>query len=124
MRTTALVIITCAALGVGHPAGAQDLSDYSVAELLEPCLTGDNDSREGQVAERECNQYLRGFTDAFLSYTDNGKAENVCLPERDGRTDKLRRAFMLWAYRNYGDRGQPAASGLLATLKTHFVCKQ
>ena len=122
----ATLIASAAALGMGFacPASSADLSDYRIEQLLEPCLLGDNDSREGQQAQQDCNQYIAGFTDAFVSYTDNGKNEGVCLPPRDGRTDKLRRAFMLWAYRNYGERHQPAATGLLATFKTAFACKQ
>ena len=48
-----------------EPAHPQ-LSGYTVGELLKPCMEGDNDSRWGAPAEAECEQYIIGFTDAFL----------------------------------------------------------
>ena len=58
----ALVALTVVASLPGI-AEARDLKDYAVKDLLEPCVEGDNDSRDGQVLELECEQYINGFTD-------------------------------------------------------------
>jgi hypothetical protein len=103
-------------------ATAADLSDYTVKKLLEPCIEGDADSRWGAAAEAECEQYIRGFTDAYLLVSGGGKADNVCLPAQN-RDDEIRWAFMKWAHRNLDQRSRPAAEGLLATIKAVFKCK-
>jgi len=107
-------------LAVAPIASGQN-SVYTVKDLLEPCQEGDNDSRWGATAEAECEQYIKGFTDAYNLLRDNGKTDNVCLPEQN-RLDEIRWAFMRWAHQNFDDRGQPAGEGLLTVLKERFTC--
>ena len=107
------------ALSSTHAAG---LSDYTVKQLLEPCVEGDNDSRWGAAAEAECEQYVTGFTDAYVLFAKAGRDQNVCLPA-DNRPDEVRWAFMKWAHRHFDQRGMPAAEGLLAAIKAEFPCK-
>ena len=96
------------------------MSDYTIGELLAPCIEADNDAREGAEAETECEQYMTGFTDAFAQLAD-AAGEDVCLPEQN-RPDEVRWAFMKWAMQNYGRRDEPAAEGLKITLETAFPC--
>ncbi len=98
------------------------LSEYTVAQLLEPCMQGDNDSRWGAAAEAECEQYILGFTDAYL-LTDASKQDKVCLPPEGNRADEIRWVFMKWAHDNYDKRNMPAALGLLQAIKSKFACK-
>jgi len=119
-RSLATALGLAMTLGLGA-AQAQELSGYTVKELLEPCVEGDNDSRWGAAAEAECEQYIKGFTDAYVMMTDGGKADNVCLPAQN-RPDEIRWAFMKWAHRNFDQRGMPAGDGLLATIKADFTC--
>ena len=95
-------------------AGASEVSDYTIGELLAPCIEADNDAREGAEAETECEQYMTGFTDAFAQLAD-AAGEDVCLPEQN-RPDEVRWAFMKWAMQNYGRRDEPAAEGLKMVL--------
>jgi hypothetical protein len=104
-------------------APAAELSDYTIKQLLEPCTEGDNDSRWGQVAEQECEQYIRGFTDAYLTTVAGGAAGVACLPPPGNRDTEIRWAFMKWVHRNFDTRGRPAAEGLMATLRDVFGCK-
>ena len=113
-----------AALLFSGGAPAEKVSDYTIAELLAPCVEGDNDSRWGAAAEAECEQYISGFTDAYLMLTDEGKRDGVCLPKTGNRPDEVRWAFMRWAHEHYGRRGEPAATGLMEALKARFACKQ
>ena len=111
------------ALGLGASgASSAAVADYSVADLLKPCMEGDNDSRWGEVAESECEQYIIGFTDAIMSIGDPSLREAICLPA-ENRPDEVRWAFMRWAHEHYDQRGMPAAEGLLATLKAAFPCE-
>lgn len=110
-----------AALFAGS-AGASELSDYSIEELLSPCQESDNDSRWGAAAEAECEQYLRGFTDAYLLTIGSGGEGGICLPDQN-RDDEVRWAYMKWVARHYDQRSRPAAEGLLATLKESFKCE-
>ena len=103
------------------PAQARDIKDYSVMDLLDPCIEGDNDSRDGAVLELECEQYINGFTDAYVRL-GGAKADKVCLPKQN-QADEIRWAFMRWAHENYGDRSMPAVDGLRATIKARFQCK-
>ncbi len=120
-QSTAVGAALAAALLLSATAQGTELSDYTVAQLLEPCVEGDNDSRWGAAAEAECEQYIKGFTDAFVMTTDGGKTTGVCLPAVN-RADEVRWAFMRWAHQNYGQRGMPAAEGLLETVKAAFKC--
>ncbi len=104
------------------PAVGAELSGYTVEKLLEPCVEGDNDSRWGAAAEAECEQYIKGFTDAVVML-ESAIEGQICLPAGGNRADEIRWAFMRWAHKNYGDRGMPAADGLMAVLKESFPCQ-
>ena len=119
--TCAIMLLTISAIFIPAPAQSQ-LAEYTVAQLLEPCVEGDNDSRWGAAAEMECEQYIRGFTDAYL-LTNAVEQDKVCLPPEGNRADEIRWAFMRWAHQNYEKRDIPAAYGLLETIKNRFSCK-
>lgn len=104
------------------PAEAAELKDYTVADLLKPCEEGDNDARWGANLEATCEQFINGFTGAYLLFTEGGQAQSVCLPPPGNRSDEIRWAFTEWAYDNYHRRQMPAAEGLLAAIKAHFSC--
>ena len=111
-----------AGVALGTPAAyGQSSSDYSVRQLLEPCVEGDNDSRGGAVLEMECEQYVLGFTDLYIS-AKLDERDNVCLPETGNRADEIRWAFMRWAHENFEQRDMPAVDGLLATVRASFKC--
>ena len=97
-------------------------ADYSVAELLEPCMEGDSDARDGVIPETECEQYVKGFTDAFLMFGEASHKEGICLPDTPARATEIRWAFMRWAHDNFDQRDMPAVDGLIATLKARFPC--
>jgi len=110
------------AMGMGlSAAGAAELSGYVAVDLYSPCHESDNDARWGAAAEAECEQYLRGFTDALVLAGMIGTDHNICLPEQN-RDDEVRWAYMRWINENFGDRGMPAAEALMATLKDKFPC--
>lgn len=77
-------LLLIAVMALAQPEHSQ-LSEYTVGELLEPCMEGDNDSRWGAAAEAECEQYTMGFTDAYL-ITDANKHDNVCLSAAGGKS--------------------------------------
>lgn len=126
MHPRATVFLPAAVLAAGlilsAPAHARGGEDYTVKELLEPCMEGDNDSRDGAALEMECEQYIGGFTDAYVMLTDGGKQDKVCLPEQN-RPDEVRWAFMRWAHNDFKRAGMTARDGLLATVKHAFPCK-
>ena len=115
MRIAALSVMV---LGLAGTANSADLAEYTVAQLLEPCIEGDNDSRWGEAAEAECEQYILGFTDAYVLVT---KEAQKCLPALN-RADEVRWSFMKWAHRNFSERHKPAAVGLLETIRTEYKC--
>ena len=122
--TASAVLAGAAALGTlpgTAEAASQRTSNYTVADLLKPCIEGDNDSRWGEAAEAECEQYIQGFTDAIIEVGYATKENNICLPVVN-RADEIRWAFMRWAHQHYEDRGMPASEGLLATLKATMTC--
>lgn len=121
MTTMFKTLLVAMATALPLASGAAGLSGYSVEQLLEPCVEGDNDSRWGAAAEAECEQYILGFTDAFMLLTKGGKQEGICLPELN-RADEVRWAFMKWAHNNFELRGKPAADGLMAALRSDFGC--
>lgn len=100
---------------------ADDTSDYTIAELLDPCMEGDNDSRWGLFAETECEQYVIGFADAYV-LMGSAERDKVCLPPTGNRADEIRWAFMKWAHQNFNERDKPAADGLLAAIRSAFAC--
>lgn len=125
MRQTAYLFaaVTMVTAAVLTPLPAQSqYADYTVAQLLEPCMEGDNDSRWGAAAEAECEQYIIGFLDAYL-LTDNGEREKICLPPVGNRADEVRWVFMKWAHGNYEKRNMPAALGLWEAIKDRFACE-
>ncbi len=102
-------------------AGAAELSSYTASELYNPCNESDNDARWGAAAEAECEQYLRGFTDALVLAGAVGPDAGICLPEQN-RDDEVRWAFMYWYNQHFEDRNKAAAENLMATLKDRFPC--
>ncbi len=117
------LLAAAAGLLLASGQAAADISDYSVADLLEPCVEGDNDSRGGAVLEMECEQYVSGFTDLYVR-AGLDKQDKVCLPPEGNRADEVRWAFMRWAHENFDQRGMPAVDGLKATLQARFKCKE
>jgi len=101
---------------------AAELGGYTVFELLRPCEEGDNDARWGAGKEAECEQFIKGFTGAFIMLTDGGKTHNVCLPAPGNRLDEIRWAFMKWAYENFDKKNMPAAQGLMEVVRSKFPC--
>jgi hypothetical protein len=121
-----LVISLLFAITVGWhalPAEAADLRNYSVADLLQPCEEGDNDARWGADLEANCEQFINGFTAAYILLTDGAEAQDICLPPPGNRSDEVRWAFIEWTYKNYDRRDVPAAQGLLEAMKAHFPCE-
>ncbi len=110
-----------AALVFAGSAEAADLSDYSAKRLLVPCIEGDNDSRDGAALELECEQFVRGFTEAFLILTEGG-ANDVCLPPPGNRADEIRWALMRWGAANHRRLNINAGEALLETLRSEFAC--
>lgn len=121
MRGKTLLAATAYLLLASGQATA-DVSDYTVADLLEPCTEGDNDSRGGAVLEMECEQYVSGFTDLYIR-AGLDKQDKVCLPAGGNRADEIRWAFMRWAHDNFDQRGMPAVDGLKATIQSRFKCE-
>ena len=102
-------------------ADSATISGYTIANLLSPCVNADADSREGATSETECEQYIRGFTDAYLKMTP-ADSRTICLPLQN-RDDEVRWAFTKWAIDNYDRRNEPAATGLMETLESKFACQ-
>lgn len=117
----ALAFLGMAATAATPAEAGSGLSEYKVRDLLKPCQEGDNDSRGGAVLELECEQYVTGFTDAYV-HTGGDKRDNVCLPELN-RPDEVRWAFQRWAHENFDKRDMHAVEGLLATIKGRFKCQ-
>ena len=116
------LLAAAASLLLASGQASADISDYTVADLLEPCVEGDNDSRGGAVLEMECEQYVSGFTDLYVR-AGLDKQDKVCLPPEGNRADEVRWAFMRWAHDNFDQRGMPAVDGLKATVQARFKCK-
>lgn len=102
-------------------AAAEGPSNYTMVELLSPCVEADNDARGGAAAEIECEQYLEGFTDALAITGQLGKSRGICLPAQN-RADEVRWAYVHWVNQHFGRRHEPAAVGLLDALKDKFPC--
>ena len=80
LASAALVMVAAA-----WSAGAAEVSKYKIIELYNPCNESDNDARWGAAAEAECEQYLRGFTDALILTGAVGPDKGICL-SRTGTT--------------------------------------
>jgi hypothetical protein len=79
LATVALIALVAPALAQGPDRPAYG-HGYTIAKLFEPCDNADNDDRWGVGAEIECEQYLVGYTDAFLRLAD-AAGEEVCPSE-------------------------------------------
>ena len=101
-------------------ADSATISGYTISNLLSPCVNADNDSREGAQSETECEQYIKGFTDAYLQITP-ADSRTICLPVQN-RPDEVRWVFTKWAIDNYDRRNEPAATGLMEALEAKFAC--
>ncbi len=109
-------------VALASPVQSTELGKYSVADLMQTCEEGDNDARWSSELEVNCEQFIDGFTGAYLLLTNNGKSQSVCLPAPGNRSDEMRWAFVKWAYDNFDRRHMPAAEGLLEMVKIHFPC--
>jgi hypothetical protein len=87
-------------------AQAAEFSDYTIKQLLEPCMEGEND-----------------WGWAYLTTVAGGAEGVACLPPPGNRDTEIRWAFMKWAHNNFDQRGRPAAEGMMATLREAFGCK-
>ena len=77
------------------------------------CLEGDNASREQEAIEALiCDQYLRGFEDAYLVIGGTG----YCFPSGPDRVADARRRFIKWGVNNTKAHGWAAADGVLAAM--------
>ena len=115
-------ILSWASMAPLTASQAAELRDYSVQELLRTCEEGDNDARWGAGKEAECEQFINGFTGAYIMFADGGKDHNVCLPAPGNRPDEIRWAFMKWAYKNFDKKNIPAAQGLMEVVRSKFPC--
>jgi hypothetical protein len=105
-----------------HAAAPASVSAEVAAEM--GCLSCHQGiERFSEVALQECEQYIRGFTDAYLTTVAGGAGAVTCLPPEGNRDAEIRWAFMKWAHKNFEKRNDPAAAGLMATLKEVFECK-
>ena len=95
-------------------------SEYTGAQLLEPCVEGDYDSRWCAVSEIECEQYLTGFGDAIQLMASETGGQS-CLPATN-RADEMRWAFVYWAYQHYDDLNLPAGTLLMRVIREVFPC--
>ncbi len=121
-------LLAVAALGAGMAllapdrAAAVEYTDYKVKDLLKPCFEGDADSRWGETFEVNCEQYIRGYTDAYFHLSAVGKLPKICFPAGANRLDLMRWAFIKWARQNTDKQGWPAARGLIAAVNLEFPC--
>lgn len=132
MRSGRIINIIClsvaAALCAGvllsptKNVGAIEYTDYTVQDLLSPCFEGDSDSRWGEAFEVNCEQYIRGFTDAYFHFSAQSRLPEVCFPEGANRLDLIRWAFIKWARTNTDKQGWPATQGLVTSALAEFPC--
>jgi hypothetical protein len=119
LKSTLVLMAATGAL-IAMPVQANDVSGYTVKDLLNTCIEGANDAREGAFDEMICDQYIRGVTDAVIVLKmDKG----LCLPKADdARSGDLSRAFIKWVYKDFSRRSQPAGQGVMEMLMEEFVC--
>ncbi len=116
------LLATCVGIGLATAPALADNepSGYTVKELLDVCMEGANDAREGATDELSCNQYIRGVTDTVVILRMDDK---LCLPKADGaRSGELSRAFIKWVYDDFDRRDLPAAQGVLEMLMDRYAC--
>jgi len=115
---TALIGFAAVAATVGIPAGPAAAQAYSAHDLLSACTIADNDSRDGFVAELECEQYMMGFVHALAETGDT----TICPPPRN-TADEIRWAYMRWVHQDYSARKDLAAGkAVMGTLSDNFGC--
>ena len=95
------------------------VDDYSALTLATLCLDGDNDSRRGVEAEKECEQYIHGFVDAYLVVSQNP----LCFPENVDRLDAIRRVYTPAVIQSSELRQVLANTALLDVLQDAFTCE-
>jgi len=124
MKSNYNILLSCIIVifAFTSPVQSAELGKYSVADLMQTCEEGDNDARWSSELEATCEQFIDGFTGAYLLLTDDGKSQAVCLPPPGNRSDEMRWAFVKWAYDNFDRRHMSAAEGLLEMVKTKFPC--
>ncbi len=104
-------------------AAADDGVNYSVGELLSPCVEGDADARWGAELQAVCDQYIRGFTDSVRSMSDAARKAGVCIPDRKDYVIQIRWAFIKWAVTQPKKHSLPAGEGMAAAISAAFPCQ-
>ena len=116
-----LAALAAVAVFVAQPgAVAVSYTDYTVKDLLEPCFESDADSRWGETYETNCEQYIRGFSDAYFHLSSAARLPRICFPDGANRLDLIRWAFIKWARQNTDKQGWPAAQGLVAAINSEM----
>ena len=117
------IISIATALMLAWPALAETRgTSYLASDLMSPCQEADNDARWGEAAETECEQYIVGFVEALIATGMAGSGTEICPPVQN-TADEVRWAFMRWVHSDFSaNKAMPAASALLATLRTSFPC--
>ncbi|MFQ5939282.1 MAG: Rap1a/Tai family immunity protein [Alphaproteobacteria bacterium] len=123
-----LVVLAAAVIAGGvlvlpDRVAAITYTDYTVRDLLAPCFEGDSDSRWGETFEVNCEQYIRGFSDAYFHFSAQGAMPRICFPEGANRLDLIRWAFIKWARQNTDKQDWPAAQGLVAAVNAEMACE-
>lgn len=120
--TASILSLAVVVAGNQAEAGPYGLADYNAMALLSPCQESDNDSRWGEAAETECEQYLMGFVHALIEVDAIGPESGMCPPDIN-TADEVRWAFMRWVHADYSARiKMPAGDALKATLRDEFPC--
>ena len=109
-------------VGITTPA-ADDGVDYSVGELLLPCVEGDADARWGEDLQAACDQYIRGFIDAVRFMPGAARKAGVCIPDRKDQVMQIRWAFIKWAATQPETHSLPAGEGMAAAISKAFPCQ-
>ena len=114
----AALVAGLAAPGLAAP-GLAAAQTYSAHDLLSVCTIADNDSRDGFVAEMECEQYIMGFVHALAETGDT----TICVPPRN-TADEVRWAYMRWVHEDYSAHKElPAGKALMGTRQDKFKCQ-
>ena len=117
MRTTLIIAAAGLAALAGVASADSHAPRYSAGDLLSPCQEADNDSRWGDAAETECEQYIMGFVDAL-----DVMGASACPPAQN-TADEVRWAFMRWVHEDFSARKSlEAGPALMSALKDKFAC--
>ena len=76
----------------------------------------------GETFEANCEQYVRGFTDAYFHFSSQATLPKVCFPDGANRLDLIRWAFIKWAQTNTDKQDWPPAQGLVTAVLAEFPC--